>query len=132
MLAVEALASQSVVDAAARPHWREVYACAPLGGRLLEGYIDLLYRGPDGLVVVDFKTAATSDPDELARRVEGYRIQGASYALAVAATTGERVVRVTFVFLTPEGAFERHLADLDEAVAEVRNLVEAGSEIVTG
>ncbi len=33
------------------------------GDRLLEGYIDLLYRGPDGLVVVDYKTAATSDPD---------------------------------------------------------------------
>ena len=58
------------------PHWREIYACTPLGGRLLEGYIDLLYRGPDGLVVVDYKTSATSDPDELTAgsRATGTRV----------------------------------------------------------
>jgi hypothetical protein len=130
-LVVDALGSDTVRQAAACPHWREVYACTPIDGRLLEGYIDLLYRGPDGLVVVDHKTAATSDPAELDRRVEGYRIQGASYALTVAATTAEPVVRVTFLFLTPDGAVERHLADLDEAVAEVRRLVSSGTEIVT-
>ncbi|HXQ62465.1 MAG TPA: UvrD-helicase domain-containing protein [Acidimicrobiales bacterium] len=127
----DALGSPSVREAAARPHWREVYACTPIDGRLLEGYIDLLYRGPDGLVVVDHKTAATSDPDELDRRVEGYRIQGASYALTVAATTAEPVVRVTFLFLTPDGAVERHLSDLYASVAEVRRLVSTGNEIVT-
>ena len=129
-LVLAALGSPSVKEAAACPHWREVYACTPLDGRLLEGYIDLLYRGPDGLVVVDHKTAATADPDELDRRVEGYRIQGASYALTVAATTAEPVVRVTFLFLTPDGAVERHLADLDEAVTEVRRLVLSGQETV--
>jgi len=130
-LVTDALGSPSVREAALCPHWRELYACTPLDGRLLEGYIDLLYRGPDGLVVVDHKTAATSDRDELDRRVEGYRIQGASYALTVAATTAEPVVRVTFLFLTPGGAVERNLADLDEAVAEVRRLVTGGMEIVT-
>jgi ATP-dependent helicase/nuclease subunit A len=98
---------------------------------LLEGYIDLLYRSPDGLVVVDHKTAATADPDELDRRVEGYRIQGASYALTVRETTAEPVVRVTFLFLTPDGAIERHLSNLDQAVAEVSQLVSAGHEMVT-
>ena len=107
-LARSALGSPSVAAAATRPHWREVYACTPLeGGRLLEGYIDLLWRSDEGLVVVDHKVAATSDPAELDRRVEGYRLQGASYALTVAATTGEPVVRVTFVFLTPS---RRHRA----------------------
>jgi len=130
-LVTDALGSPSVREASTCPHWREVYVCTPLDGRLLEGYIDLLYRGPDGLVVVDHKTAATSDSDELDRRVEGYRIQGASYALAVAATTAEPVVRVTFLFLTPDGAIERHLSDLDGSVAEVRRLVGSGSEIVT-
>ena len=101
MLVQQALGSPSVVEAAASPHWREIYACTPLDGRLLEGYIDLLYRGPEGLVVVDYKTAATSDSDVLDRRVEGYRTQGASYALTVGASTGEPVVRVTFLFLTP-------------------------------
>jgi ATP-dependent helicase/nuclease subunit A len=130
-LVLHALGSPSVQEAATCPHWREVYACTPLDGRLLEGYIDLLYRGPDGLVVVDHKTAATSDPDELDRRVEGYRIQGASYALTVGATTAEPVVRVTFLFLTPEGAVERHLSDLEASVAEVRRLVDSGTEVLT-
>jgi ATP-dependent exoDNAse (exonuclease V) beta subunit len=129
-LVVAALDTRSVREAAASPHWREVYACTPLAGRLLEGYVDLLYRGPDGLVVVDHKTSATSDPDELARRVEGYRTQGAAYALAVGAATGEEVVRVTFVFLTPDGAIERDLADLNGAVEVVRALVGAGRELV--
>jgi ATP-dependent exoDNAse (exonuclease V) beta subunit len=130
-LVVDALGSPSVQEAARCPHWREVYACTPLDGRLLEGYIDLLYRGPGGLVVVDHKTAATSDASELDRRVEGYRIQGASYALTVGATTAEPVVRVTFLFLTPDGAVERHLSDLDQAIAEVRRLVVSGQELVT-
>jgi ATP-dependent helicase/nuclease subunit A len=127
----DALGSPTVREAATCPHWREVYACTPLDGRLLEGYIDLLYRSPEGLVVVDHKTAATSDAAELDRRVEGYRIQGASYALTVAATTAEPVVRVTFLFLTPDGAIERHLSDLDASVAEVRRLVDSGTEVLT-
>jgi ATP-dependent helicase/nuclease subunit A len=130
-LVTDALGSPSVRQASTSPHWREVYVCTPIDDRLLEGYIDLLYRGPDGLVVVDHKTAATSDPAQLDQRVEGYRIQGASYALAVAATTAEPVVRVTFLFLTPDGAVERHLSDLDASMAEVRRLVVSGQEVVT-
>lgn len=122
-LVASALESPSVREAAASPHWKEVYVCSPIGDRQLEGYIDLLYRRPDGLVVVDYKTAATSDPEELARRVEGYRIQGASYALAVGATTGERVTAVTFVFLTPTGAIELSLPELDLAVEEIGRLI---------
>ena len=129
-LAGAALGSASVRLAARHPHWREVYACAPVGGRLLEGYVDLLVRAPEGLVVVDHKTSATDDPDELDRRVEGYRLQGASYALALGLSTGEPVVRVTFLFLTPAGAVERHLPDLEAATTEVAALVGAGREVV--
>ena len=71
MLVQLALESPSVVEAASSPHWREIYACTPVEGRLLEGYIDLLYRGPEGLVVVDYKTASTSDPDVLDRAGRG-------------------------------------------------------------
>jgi ATP-dependent exoDNAse (exonuclease V) beta subunit len=125
-----ALGSPLVAEAARHAHWREVYTCAPVAGRLLEGYIDLLYRGPDGLVVVDYKTAATSDPAQLDRRAEGYRLQGAAYAVAVGETTGEPVHRVAFVFLTPEGAIERDLVDLPAATDEVRSLVGEGRELV--
>jgi hypothetical protein len=128
-LVVAALGSPSVREAAAHRHWREVYACTPIGERLLEGYVDLLYRGPDGLVVVDYKTAATDDPAELERRLRGYRLQGASYALTVSAATGEPVVRVTFLFLTPSGAVEHELPDLHAAIDDARALVAAGHEI---
>jgi len=69
--------------------------------------------------VVDYKTAATSDPALLDQRVEGYRLQGASYALTVATSTDEPVSRVTFLFLTPDGAVERDLSGLDATVADV-------------
>jgi ATP-dependent helicase/nuclease subunit A len=129
-LVVAALVSPSVREAAESPHWREVYACVPVGRRLLEGYLDLLYRGRDGLVIVDYKTAATVDEIELDRRVLGYRLQGASYARMVAAATGEPVARVTFVFLTPGGAVERHLGDLQAAVDDVDAVVASGQEII--
>jgi hypothetical protein len=51
--------------------------------------------------------------------------------LAVAGATGEPVVRVTFLFLTSAGAFERHMANLGEAVAHVRDLVASGQEVLT-
>ena len=129
-LARSALGSPTVQEAAIRPHWREVYACVPVSGRLLEGYIDLLYRAADGLVVVDYKTAASSDPTGLDRRVAAYRLQGAAYALVAGAAAGEPVVGVTFLFLTPDGAFEHALGDLDGAVADVTALLAAGREVL--
>ena len=121
----------TVIEAARSPHWREVYACTPVNGRLLEGYIDLLYRrGSEGLVVVDYKTAASSDPAVLDERVAGYRLQGGSYALAVGEATGEPVVDVVFLFLTPDGCVERALGDTAGAVTDVEQVVNAGRELV--
>jgi ATP-dependent exoDNAse (exonuclease V) beta subunit len=116
-----ALASATVVEAAGSPHWRELYVGAPLAGdRALEGYVDLLYRRADGLVVVDYKTGPAGPDADLDPLVARYRAQGASYALALADATGEAVVDVVFVFLTPEGAVERRLPDLARAVDEIR------------
>jgi hypothetical protein len=130
-LVQDALGSPAVRAAAGAPHWREVYACTPIGDRLLEGYVDLLHRDAAGLVVIDHKTSASSDPAELDRRVAGYRLQGAAYAVAVGRSTGEPVTRVVFLFLTPDGAVERDLPDLPGAVADVERLVAAGQELVT-
>jgi hypothetical protein len=41
------------------------------------------------------------------------------------------VTRVVFLFLTPDGAVERELTDLDAAMADVERLVQAGAELVT-
>jgi ATP-dependent exoDNAse (exonuclease V) beta subunit len=127
-----ALAAPAVAEAAASPRWREVYVGVPLGGgRTLEGYVDLLYRRDDGLVVVDYKTGPAGLDADLDPLVARYRMQGAAYALAVADATGEPVVDVVFVFLTPEGAVERRLPDLAAAVTEVRAKAAAGDGLVT-
>jgi hypothetical protein len=123
-----ALRAPSVVEASTGAHWREVYVGVPLpGGRLLEGYVDLLYRREGGgLVVVDYKTGPATPDVDLAPLVERYRLQGAAYALAVEEATGEPVADVVFAFLTPDGPVELALDDLADAVAHVRRLAEAG------
>lgn len=101
-----ALTAPVVVAAARLPHWREVYAATPLeDGRLLEGYIDLLYRGPHGLVIVDYKTAATAAPSDLDRRVAGYRMR-ADESRAGSVTTSRATV--TKWFTAGDGSPRRH------------------------
>lgn len=129
-LARAALDSALVREAASVPHWREVYVCTPLEDRLIEGYIDLLYRRPTGLVIVDYKTSMTTEPEELDRRVALYQNQGASYALAVTQATGEPVAGVAFLFLTAQGAIERSLPNRDLAMAHARQLIVTGHELV--
>ena len=77
------------------------------------------------LVVVDYKTDAIRDDADLASRLAHYRVQGAAYAIAVAAATGERVDRCVFVFLAPAGAREVVVSgdELAAAIAEVHSLV---------
>lgn len=129
-LVLTALNAAPVRQAVVSPHWREVYVCAGIEGRLLEGYIDLLYRTPDGLVIVDYKTAGTSAPEDLEARAVSYGNQGASYALALEAATGQKVARVVFLFLTPQGAVERDIRDLTAAMGHVRQLLAAGQELL--
>src|SRR5262249_39741993 len=70
-----AVGAPAVVEAAGSPHWREVYVAAPVGDTLLEGYIDLLYRTPDGLVVVDYKTDHLPDEPSVDARLAHYARQ---------------------------------------------------------
>jgi ATP-dependent exoDNAse (exonuclease V) beta subunit len=126
-LARAAVASDVVRDAVANGFRREMYVAAPVGGRLLEGYVDLVYRTDAGLVVVDYKTDAWGSPADLDAKVERYRLQGASYALALETATGEPVARCVFLFLMPEGAWAREVDALDRAIAEVREVM-SGSD----
>ena len=106
--------------AARHRHWREFYAAAEVEGRLLEGFVDLLFEAPDGaFVVVDYKTHDSDERPDL-RHKPGYRLQIAAYALMLEEATGRAVSRCVFVFLGPDSAHEVEVSDLAEAVEEVR------------
>jgi ATP-dependent exoDNAse (exonuclease V) beta subunit len=112
-LCQSALRSSPVRRAAGRPHWREIYVGIPYGDAVLEGYIDLLYRDDDGLVVVDYKTDAWRTEADLAAKVERYRPQLEAYEEAVAIATGQGVSRSQLLFLNTSG--------------DARNITVAGS-----
>jgi ATP-dependent exoDNAse (exonuclease V) beta subunit len=121
-LAASVLAAPVVreVATAGWPCWRELPVGALIDGVLLEGFVDLLVRTPDGLVVVDYKTDRAPDDDALDAAAAHYTPQGAAYALALEAVLHEPVIGCVFVFARPPTAIERPIADLPAAVAAVR------------
>lgn len=124
-LARAALGADVVRDAVAARHWREVYLAAPVGATLLEGFVDLLYETPAGLVVVDYKTDAVPDDAAIDAALPQYRLQLAAYALLVGLTTQRPVAGAALVFLAEEHARTRWISDLPDAVAEVRTALQA-------
>jgi ATP-dependent exoDNAse (exonuclease V) beta subunit len=127
-----ALGTEVVRLALANRFRREMYVAAPVevGAAepvLVEGYVDLVVDTPDGLVVVDYKTDAWRDERDLDDKLARYRLQGATYALALAAATGRPVTRCVFVFLGDEGAVERDVSDLPQATRDVAALLGASS-----
>ncbi len=119
-----ALASDAVALARHYPSHREIYVAAPLGDGTadvtIEGYIDLLVEGPDGLIIIDYKTDSVSSDAEVAAKAAGYELQGAAYAVALEISTGRHVSDCRFVFCNAAGAKEHEVADLDAAKARVR------------
>ncbi|MEX2431396.1 MAG: 3'-5' exonuclease, partial [Dehalococcoidia bacterium] len=119
---VEGLARRAIDSAAVRRAvassrwWREVPVGVPVGGGVLEGFIDLLFEEDDGLVVVDYKTDALPDEKALREAMRRYRLQGGAYALAVGRVTGKPVKEVIFVFLQPQT--EERVDELPSAMAE--------------
>jgi ATP-dependent helicase/nuclease subunit A len=126
-----ALTTRVVQEAVVHGFHREMYVATPVEGTTLEGYVDLVYRRADGLVVVDYKTDAWSDTAALDAKVARYRLQGAAYAVALEQTTGERVVECVFVFLGDTSAKEVSVSDLPEAMREVRAALGASSAAAT-
>jgi ATP-dependent exoDNAse (exonuclease V) beta subunit len=106
--------------AAHNPCWREVPVTAQVGDVTVEGVIDLLVDAPEGLVVVDYKTDRVETGPALERAVARHRPQGAAYALALGTLLGRPVSRCAFVFAAAGGVVERDVADLDDAIVEVR------------
>ena len=122
-LARAALDSPAIRHAASRPHWRETYVGTTVGDRVLEGFIDLLYRD-DGLVIIDYKTDAVP-ATALDQRVAFYRPQMAAYATALTAATNEPVTRCILIFLSPHGATERAVEGIEEASALVLDVIKS-------
>ncbi len=124
-LARSALAApivRSVVAGA--EHWRELFVAAPIGDRVLEGYVDLLVRTPDGLVIVDYKTDQWSGPVQSSERVGRYRLQLAAYGAALATALAEPVVGGILVRCSPKGdADQIAIDDWSAAIDEVRRAV---------
>jgi ATP-dependent exoDNAse (exonuclease V) beta subunit len=124
-LARAAVGSELVRRAVERGrYWRELYVGAPIGDRLLEGFVDLLVEGPDGYEVVDYKTDRVRTDEDVERSLDRYRIQGAAYAVALEEALGSPVVRCTFLFLREGEAVAKEVADLPVAKAEVRRIME--------
>ena len=74
--------------------YRELPIGALLNGAVVSGAVDLLYRDGDEWIVVDYKTDRGADAGVLRER---YTPQGAAYAVAVEAATGDTVREVVFV-----------------------------------
>ena len=119
--------TRTVQEAVQHGFHREMYVATPVDGTTLEGYVDLVYRRPDGLVVVDYKTDAWRDDADLDAKVARYRLQGAAYAVALERATGSPVAECVFLFLGERDARERVVSDLPEAMREVRALLGAYS-----
>ena len=87
-LARSALAAPIVRSTRDLEHHRELFVAAEIDGRVLEGYIDLLVRTPDGFVIVDYKTDQWSDAGMRDERVARYRRQLAAYGVAIERVLG--------------------------------------------
>jgi ATP-dependent exoDNAse (exonuclease V) beta subunit len=118
-----ALDSTTVREAAVSTHHKELYVAAPVGARVIEGFVDLLIETPDGLIVVDYKTDAAASDAAIDAALARYELQGASYAVALEAVTGIPVIDCRFVFCKARGAVERSVRDLPAAMARVRATV---------
>jgi ATP-dependent helicase/nuclease subunit A len=110
--------------AAGAEHWRELFVVAELGDKVLEGYIDLLVRTPEGLVIVDYKTDQFGDDVSRVERLARYRFQLAAYGLALGQVLDEPVVGGLLVHCRVDGPAEQlTVPDWSGALAAVRAAV---------
>ena len=103
-------------------YWREVPVGIPIGDGSLQGFIDLLFETPEGLVIVDYKTDSVR-ADGVSAAAARYRPQAGGYALATQRATGRPVSEVVFLFLEPHS--EESLTDIEELTAEGESLATA-------
>jgi ATP-dependent helicase/nuclease subunit A len=106
-LSRSALAAPIVRQAAGgAEHWRELFVVAELGDTVLEGYIDLLVRTADGLLIVDYKTDQWHGPADRAARLARYRRQLAAYGVALGRLLDEPIAGGVLVRCRLDGPAE--------------------------
>ncbi|MDE0268489.1 MAG: UvrD-helicase domain-containing protein [Acidimicrobiaceae bacterium] len=127
-LAQSALKTETAKKASKSQNWREMYVAARIVHDceiIVEGYVDLMYRSNEGLVVVDWKTdMADTNNENAATKLARYRLQGAAYAAAVEAATGEKVARVELILLRKNTEpVTAVISKLSSAIREVQQIV---------
>ncbi len=96
----------------------------PFDGTTLEGYVDLLYRSAEGLVVVDYKTDQLAGDAELDGKLAVPAAAGGLRAGGAARHRRGGRRRPMLVFCSTQGpATERPVPELAAAMAEVEVLV---------
>ena len=81
-----------------------------------------MFETEEGLVIVDYKTDGVETPEEIARSMGRYRLQGGTYALALERVTAQSVSKVVLLFLHTRS--EVVMEDLPGAMKEVQIAVE--------
>ena len=84
---------------AARRALREVPFAVASDGTIVEGFIDLVIEGDDGIEIVDWKTDHVPAA-QVPGRLREYELQAGLYVLGLQAATGRPVTRVTYVFVS--------------------------------
>ncbi|HSJ91547.1 MAG TPA: UvrD-helicase domain-containing protein [Ilumatobacter sp.] len=123
-LARSALAAPIVRRAVDLPHHRELFVAAPVGGRTVEGYLDLFVETSDGGVIVDYKTDQWPDDAERSDRIFRYRRQLAVYGVVVEQLLGRPAEAALLVRCRVDGPAEEIVIDRwPEALDEARRLI---------
>ena len=104
-----ALTAPIIQLAATRRHWKEVPIIAEIGGRTVEGIIDLIIDTDDGLVIVDYKTDSTRSAADIETKVRHYTPQIRAYAQALALATGQKIATPQILFCQPAGITAVHV-----------------------
>ena len=86
--------------AAVSRRWRELPFMFELDGRMIRGFIDLVFEEEGKLTLVDFKTDKVAAP-EAYERASFYANQGGAYVMGLEAATGLTVHELVFSFLRP-------------------------------
>jgi ATP-dependent helicase/nuclease subunit A len=115
--------------------YREYDFALPLSGAkgeqfVVNGTVDQVFIGRDGLEIVDFKSNWIR-PEDVGREGERYRWQLRTYAWAMGRLFDAPVVRSQAYFLIPNQVFALKGAELSSAAIET-DLIAACSQIIAG